>query len=636
MVDYEPLAPVVDYVRRSRAGRAGARRIRSEHRRRAAGWLGRPCRPGADVGAPRGGAHDLPAGVRRRTDRDAWHGRRVGAGDRGADDLGGDPVAPRGAVRLLAGAGPARAPHPGHHARHRWWVRSEGRAAARGDVPRCWPRRRCPAPSSGSRTAARTCWLRGRPGTSTPRCAWPSTTTARILAATIDHTQDVGAYPIAVAGRRRRRRGDDLPRPLPHPGHGLLPPRRCSPTPSAARRTAGRGSSSRSPGRWSSTSPPAGSASTPSSCAGGTSCGADELPYPNANGMPYDGHVAGRDLRAGPRAARLRGVPAGAGGGQDRGPLPRRGHVQLRRAHHARARATTPPRVRRSASSPRARSTSTSPAGPRATASRPPPSSSTADALGVPIDDVHTIQGDTASTPYGAGTGGSRSGSMIAGAVARDGVGAARPASRPSPPTGSRRRPTTSSSADGRAFVRGTPAVGHHAWPSMAAIAYFQTHLLPPGHARPVSRRASATRRRRCRYWANATHVCTCEVDVATGAVRLLRYIVSEDCGPMINPAVVEGQIAGGTVQGIGGALLEELAYDDDGNPITTTFMDYLLPTAAEVPDDRVRPRRHAGTGPRRLQGRRRGRGHRRPAGGDQRRRRRPVTVRRDRRRGCR
>jgi carbon-monoxide dehydrogenase large subunit len=66
--------------------------------------------------------------------------------------------------------------------------------------------------------------------------------------------------------------------------------------------------------------------------------------------------------------------------------------------------------------------------------------------------------------------------------------------------------------------------------------------------------------------------------------VKLLRYIVSEDCGPMINPAIVEGQIAGGTVQGIGGALLEHLAYDDDGNPLTTTFMDYLLPTASEVP----------------------------------------------------
>ena len=84
--------------------------------------------------------------------------------------------------------------------------------------------------------------------------------------------------------------------------------------------------------------------------------------------------------------------------------------------------------------------------------------------------------------------------------------------------------------------------------------------------------------------WVNATHLCTCEVDVETGGVKLLRYIVSEDCGPMINPSVVEGQIAGGVVQGIGGALFENLAYDDDGNPLATTFMDYLVPCAAEVP----------------------------------------------------
>ena len=58
--------------------------------------------------------------------------------------------------------------------------------------------------------------------------------------------------------------------------------------------------------------------------------------------------------------------------------------------------------------------------------------------------------------------------------------------------------------------------------------------------------------------WANATHVCTCEIDPDTGQVTILRYVVAEDCGPMINPAVVEGQIAGGTVQGIGGVLLEE------------------------------------------------------------------------------
>ncbi len=84
--------------------------------------------------------------------------------------------------------------------------------------------------------------------------------------------------------------------------------------------------------------------------------------------------------------------------------------------------------------------------------------------------------------------------------------------------------------------------------------------------------------------WANATHVCTCEVDIDTGIVKLLRYVVAEDCGPMINPNVVEGQIAGGTVQGIGGALLEDFQWDEDGNPLATTFVDYLLPTTTEVP----------------------------------------------------
>ena len=106
---------------------------------------------------------------------------------------------------------------------------------------------------------------------------------------------------------------------------------------------------------------------------------------------------------------------------------------------------------------------------------------------------------------------------------------------------------------------------------------------LPQGMAAGLESSARYTARSPM-LWANATHVCTCEVDVSTGAVTLLRYIVSEDCGPMINPNIVEGQIAGGTVQGIGGALLEQLVYDEDGNPLTTTFLDYLLPTATEVP----------------------------------------------------
>jgi carbon-monoxide dehydrogenase large subunit len=84
--------------------------------------------------------------------------------------------------------------------------------------------------------------------------------------------------------------------------------------------------------------------------------------------------------------------------------------------------------------------------------------------------------------------------------------------------------------------------------------------------------------------WSNACHACTVAVDPDVGTVEVLRYVVSEDCGVMINPMVVEGQIAGGVVQGIGGVLYEHLVYDEDGNPLTTTFLDYLVPTATEVP----------------------------------------------------
>jgi len=204
-----------------------------------------------------------------------------------------------------------------------------------------------------------------------------------------------------------------------------------------------------------------------------------------------------------------------------------------------------------------------------------------ADALGADIADVHTIQGDTAVTPFGAGTGGSRSGSMIAGAV---GVTAGELRVKLAKLAAHKLEANEADIelASSRASVKGDPEAGV-SFAELADIAYFQPYALPPGM--PPGLEASA------RYaatgmglWACATHVCTCEVDVTTGKVTLLRYIVGEDCGHMINPAVVEGQIAGGVVQGIGGALLEELAYDADGNPVATTFMDYLLPTASEVP----------------------------------------------------
>lgn len=203
-----------------------------------------------------------------------------------------------------------------------------------------------------------------------------------------------------------------------------------------------------------------------------------------------------------------------------------------------------------------------------------------ADALGAKIEDVDTVQGDTAVTGFGAGTAGSRSASMTAGAVRetanvlRDRI-LAIAAHKFGAATGDIEL------AESRASVRGKSANGI-SLKELAAIANDPSSL-PPDI--PAGLEASATYNASIpTIWVNATHLCTCEVDVTTGRVKLLRYIVSEDCGPMINPSVVEGQIAGGVVQGIGGVLFEHLAYDEDGNPITTTFMDYLLPTAAEVP----------------------------------------------------
>jgi carbon-monoxide dehydrogenase large subunit len=204
-----------------------------------------------------------------------------------------------------------------------------------------------------------------------------------------------------------------------------------------------------------------------------------------------------------------------------------------------------------------------------------------AEALGADIADVHTIQGDTAVTGFGAGAAGSRSGSMTAGAI-RETATILRERIRAIAAHRLEAAVDDIELEASRAFVRGTPAVTV-SFAEIADLAYFQTHALPPDV--PAGLEASARYRAgNMSIWVNATHVCTCEVDPTTGRVQLLRYIVSEDCGPMINPDVVEGQIAGGVVQGIGGVLFEHLAYDDDGNPLATTFMDYLVPSAAEVP----------------------------------------------------
>jgi carbon-monoxide dehydrogenase large subunit len=203
-----------------------------------------------------------------------------------------------------------------------------------------------------------------------------------------------------------------------------------------------------------------------------------------------------------------------------------------------------------------------------------------ADQLGCDVEDVTVTQGDTNVTPYGAGTQGSRS-AVLYGNAAMNVAGQLREkvlaiaAHRLEAAVGDLRIDS------GVVSVAGVPGasvtfaeVGH-----MALVGH---DLLPPDLEKGLEvnhrfRPAPFT-------WCNACHICTVEIDPATGHVEILRYVVSEDCGVAINPKIVAGQVYGGVVQGIGGVLYEHAQYDAAGNPLASTFLDYLLPTAAEVP----------------------------------------------------
>ena len=154
--------------------------------------------------------------------------------------------------------------------------------------------------------------------------------------------------------------------------------------------------------------------------------------------------------------------------------------------------------------------------------------------------------------------------------------------------------------------VKGTPQAAIP-FAQLAMTAHMAPDLLPAGHG-PGLEAIARYRPPEQFTWSNATHGCIVEVDPETGIVEIKRYVVSEDCGQMINPMVVEGQIAGGVAQGIGGVLFEDMAYDDDGNPLATTFLDYLHAVRARDPRLRVRPRRVDVGHARRLQGHGRGR----------------------------
>jgi len=202
-----------------------------------------------------------------------------------------------------------------------------------------------------------------------------------------------------------------------------------------------------------------------------------------------------------------------------------------------------------------------------------------ADALGVPLDWVTVVGGDTAAVPFGVGTFASRSavtaGSSIADACREVRTKVVRAAS-----VLLEAGPDDIEIDDGRVFVRGSPGSGVDlARVVQASIPTFAR----PGVASPDFE-ASAYHHVPTVTYASAVHVAQVEVDVGTGGVRLLRYVVAHDCGRVINPTIVEGQVHGGVAQGVGGALFEEMVYDETGQLLTGSLMDYAVPRADDLP----------------------------------------------------
>lgn len=205
-----------------------------------------------------------------------------------------------------------------------------------------------------------------------------------------------------------------------------------------------------------------------------------------------------------------------------------------------------------------------------------------ADELGVEPRQVAVVHGDTDTTPYGWGTFASRS-MVIAGGAAK--LAAERLAAQLREIAAHRLEasPADIRLEDGSAVVAGT-SVGV-TLPEIARIAHHSSHLLPapmePGLSVSATYDPGGT-------FSNACHAAVVEVDPDTGHVRLERFVVIADAGLEVNPMIVEGQIHGGVTQGIANALYEELVTDDDGNLLTASLMDFLPPTACEVPQIEV------------------------------------------------
>jgi carbon-monoxide dehydrogenase large subunit len=202
-----------------------------------------------------------------------------------------------------------------------------------------------------------------------------------------------------------------------------------------------------------------------------------------------------------------------------------------------------------------------------------------ADELGVRLDDVRVVQGDTAGRAYTTGTYASRSAVLaggagkLAAAVVRDKV--LRAAAHILEAS-----VDDLVAAEARVSIRGTDR--SLSFRELARTVYLQFGSLPS----ELQEELEATRLYDPQFGttSSATHAAVVEIDPETYRVSVLRYIVAEDCGTVINPMIVDGQVHGGVAQGIGAALLEEVVYDSEGQLLTGSLMDYPMASAAEIP----------------------------------------------------
>ncbi len=206
-----------------------------------------------------------------------------------------------------------------------------------------------------------------------------------------------------------------------------------------------------------------------------------------------------------------------------------------------------------------------------------------ADRLGLGVDDVDVFGGDSAMTPYGGGAWASRGISMggeaalIAADALKDNILAiAGPILQADP--------ATLALAGGHVVNRDDRAP-RMSLAEVARIGHFRQDLLPAGLQPELAVTRSHVNNHSMFYVANGVQGCHVELDPETGMIRLLGHWVADDCGRVINPLIVDEQLRGGIVQGIGAALYEHCQYDETGQMLNATLADYLVPMAAEMPD---------------------------------------------------